>query len=191
MVDLNMAKLKRVEFNNQGICIKSQNEIVEFQNTECKTLCGHMVGRKCEKGCMSRYSKANSNSVFDQGYQVLKNVDTDGHIVDALMINDGKNLTTILFDRTKEVNNQLDHLEQFRLSKSEMAVIEKFLYGFKNIDIAKQLFISKSTLRTHLNNIYKKLPEKVKQDVLAAHFGKDNTKVNLPKMGDVINLDES
>jgi len=51
--------------------------------------------------------------------------------------------------------------------------MQLFLEGKSNSEIVKLLFISKSTLRTHLNNIYKKIPADLKVDIVKCHFGRD------------------
>jgi DNA-binding NarL/FixJ family response regulator len=44
-----------------------------------------------------------------------------------------------------------------RLSKQEQIVLEHLLLDKSNKDIAEALFLSVSTIKTHTNNIYKKL----------------------------------
>ena len=44
-----------------------------------------------------------------------------------------------------------------RLSKQEQVVLEQLLQDKTNKDIAESLFLSVSTVKTHINNIYKKL----------------------------------
>ncbi len=43
------------------------------------------------------------------------------------------------------------------LSQREMEVLEKLAEGFRYTDIAEQLFVSVSTVRSHIYNIYEKL----------------------------------
>jgi hypothetical protein len=45
------------------------------------------------------------------------------------------------------------------LSRRELEVAHLAVQGMPNSGISKRLFISKATLKTHLNNIYKKMPE--------------------------------
>ena len=44
------------------------------------------------------------------------------------------------------------------LTKKEVEIAEQVVEGKPNVEIQDALFISKSTLKTHLNNIYKKIP---------------------------------
>jgi DNA-binding CsgD family transcriptional regulator len=166
-----MGKEDKVTLDGVGVCVKSQSETVEFQNQPCIDVCGDQVGKRCEKGCMLRYSKGTTDEIFDRGFKLFKNVDTDGRVVDAVMISDGYNLTTLIYDKADVIKKQMEFINQFHLSKTELKVMEKFLQGHSNQDVASQLFISKATLRTHLNNIYKKLPENLKQEILSSHLG--------------------
>lgn len=162
--------LKKVQNTEEfGICIKSQDAVVEFQNQKCFDLCGDQLNKKCEKGCMLRYAKSKADAAFDHSYKIIKNIESDGVLVDAIMINDGQNLTTLLLEKNLAVEEQMIQISKFKLSTSEMNVMEKYLLGISNHEISKQLFISKATLRTHLNNIYKKIPDSYKQEIIAAH----------------------
>ena len=55
-------------------------------------------------------------------------------------------------------NFKKSHQEIFeRLSQAELSVFKLFAQGNPQTEIAEQLFISPNTVRTHINNIYKKL----------------------------------
>jgi DNA-binding CsgD family transcriptional regulator len=170
-----------LNLNKVGICIKSQDETVEHQNELCIKTCGNQVGKKCEKGCMLHYKNSSVDAAFDRGFKLLKNLDSDGHSLDAVMFNDGQKLTTLFYDKAEVLKNQMEFIKRFSLSKAELSVIEKFLAGYKSREIADQLFISKATLRTHLNNIYKKLPANLKEEILTSHLGKEIAQKKLKK----------
>jgi DNA-binding CsgD family transcriptional regulator len=159
-----------------GICVRSQDETVLTQDPVCAELCGRRIGLKCEKGCMLRVSPTGEGGVFDEGVHLFRNVQTENQVVDAVVINDGKRLTTLLFDKRGLIKKQMGILEKFGLSRAERCIMEKYLSGFSNGEIAAELFISKTTLRTHLNNIYKKLPDGMKEVVMASHLGKSGAK---------------
>lgn len=138
-----------------GTCIKAINKEVLFQNEKCIESCGEMKGKICDKGCMADY-------LFTPGMSLLKNSQVDNTQLDAVVINDGKTLTTFLYPYPTneiELKNVEEELVLYGLSKSEVCIFLLVIKGKKNRDILAQLFISKSTLKTHLNNIYKKLPE--------------------------------
>jgi hypothetical protein len=138
-----------------GKCIKDTSGEVLFQNELCIKTCGDMNGAICSKGCMDSYSPI-------RGMTLIKNMKVDNNEVDVVLINDGITLTTLL--HYNEINEEVRVKEtakllSFGLSKSELTIFLKVLDGKKNSQIKTELFISKSTLKTHLNNIYKKLPE--------------------------------
>ncbi len=137
-----------------GTCIKNTNKEVIFQNGICIDSCGDMKGIICDKGCMASYS-------LTPGMTLIKNSQLDNGHVDAVVINDGRTLTTLLYPYAQNQDDLLkikNELLSYGLSKSEVTIFLLVITGKKNRDIVKELFISKSTLKTHLNNIYKKLP---------------------------------
>jgi hypothetical protein len=142
-----------------GTCVKSAEREVLYQNDLCLKTCGSMEGKVCTKGCMANYSPV-------AGMTLIKKSVVDASIVDAVVINDGKTLTTLIYQSSnneEEKKKENEKLLSYELSKSELVIFLKVLDGAKNSQIIKDLFISKSTLKTHLNNIYKKLPTDYQQ----------------------------
>lgn len=176
--------IKRIKdlINDVGICLKKEDGTVYYQNKRCQKLCGNQTNNICDQGCMKTYNSTVKQNVFNTGFHILKHInlnfenrenDHNDHIVDGIMINSGSNLTTVLFDKTNWIETHLRYLQNYSLTPSELLIMKKFFTGYKNSEIAKQLFISKSTLRTHLNNIYKKLPVNVKQELIKLHQGNE------------------
>ena len=170
-----MSNEKVRDLTKIGICIKSTDTTVEYQNPMCENICGQQVGHKCTKGCITKLT-AESDEILNTGYKLFRNTKVDNNNVDTIITNDGEKITTLLFKKEENIQKQLNTLSQFHLSKSELGVIKKFLEGYSNIEIAEQLFISKSTLRTHLNNIYKKIPADLKDEIISRHFGNESKK---------------
>ena len=145
-----------------GLCVKNQNKEVLYQDQRCIKNCGDMKGQICTKGCMESYAVI-------PGMTLIKNSKLNGETVDAVVINDCTHLTTLLYqhnsNETKEEDDKLMRakLVSFGLSKSELAIFLRVLKGARNADIMSEFFISKATLKTHLNNIDKKLPESFQQ----------------------------
>ena len=54
-------------------------------------------------------------------------------------------------------NNTLEKIEDYQLSSREIQILKEIVGGNNHADIAEKLFISPNTVRTHVNNIYKKL----------------------------------
>lgn len=154
-----------------GICIKDKALKVEQQNDVCKMICGDQAGQVCDKGCIR---KLKSELITDQNFsakmKMYKNTNVDNACVDSVIIRDGEKVVTLLIPIEDRISHQVEILNQYHLSRSEMNIIKKFLEGKSNHEIADELFISLSTLRTHLNHIYKKIPKKLKDDILSWHF---------------------
>ncbi len=118
---------------------------------------------------MRNFLDGSSRSEFTQGFHSLPPFEMNGIQLDAIVLNDGKNLTTFQYETQNRVDQQIEALSKFGLSKSELKVIRGILTGLTNREVANQLFISARTLRTHLNNIYKKIPPELKNEILQAH----------------------
>ena len=70
-----------------------------------------------------------------------------------------------LKDQSKHLSevNQEDFTEKFKsfdLSKREIEVLTNIANGLSNDEIAKEMFVSKNTIKTHIKNIYMKLDVK-------------------------------
>ena len=101
-----------------GTCIKDTDKKVIFQNEICVKTCGDMRGIICEKGCMASY-------IYTPGMTLLKNSRVDDTQIDAVVINDGKTLTTLLYPHsisTEKLDNEKEKLMSFGLSKSEITI---------------------------------------------------------------------
>lgn len=155
-----------------GICLKDEDGKVIYQNEKCLSVCGSKVGKVCNEGCMARYLTSVKGTPFDLGSFFLKNVDAFGLKTDCLLVNDGKTILTVFHESAPELKKQVKFLEKFALTKSEVEIAEQVLRGFENKKIAKNLCISEATLRTHLNNIYRKLPKDVREQLLFIHRSK-------------------
>jgi len=60
-----------------------------------------------------------------------------------------------------------EFLSKYRITERERELILKVMQGKSNADIARELFISLPTVKTHLHNIYKKLGVDSRYDLLA------------------------
>lgn len=149
------------DFKKLGICIKNQDKTVISQNEICKQCCGDMLGKVCDFGCMKDY-QTNQPRSFSDGMTLMKNAENNLGKSDTVVINDGDTITTIIYPKVNQAENihlDLKEIESCNLTKSENYILELILSGKRNKEICKILFISEATLKTHLNNIYKKIPE--------------------------------
>lgn len=148
-----------------GLCIKDQNRVVLSQNKKCLETCGNKAGQVCETVCASLCQNILESAPVADGMKLFKSIDIDGKKLDALILNDGEKITTLLYpldDTPEKLRKQEEYFAERGLTKSEIRIMTMVMKGMTNSAIAEELFISKSTLKTHLNNIYKKLPEAVR-----------------------------
>ena len=145
-----------------GICIKNTAQFVESQDELCKKICGDQTGKKCEKGCMEAFSQIDKEDSLRFGFHHFKNIEVDGQKIDAVVFFDGEELTTHMVPRKILSEKSLQTMLQQGLSAAELNVVRLMLDGLSNNEIAEKLFISRSTLKTHINNIYKKVPESLR-----------------------------
>ena len=106
-----------------GTCVKTLEKEILSQNELCQTICGEMEGKICTKGCMSFYSGLGGMTLF-------KNAVVENFIVDAVVVNDGKTLTTLLYPNSNNADELLLQSELFLsygLSKSEAVIFKKVL----------------------------------------------------------------
>lgn len=68
------------------------------------------------------------------------------------------------YKHIKDTEKQSDFKNLF--SPREIAVLELIYNGFSNKEIADKLFISLSTVKTHINNIYKILDVKNRREAI-------------------------
>ncbi len=148
-----------------GLCIKRIDKTVLFQNACSLSCCGNVVGEVCEKGCLEFYVEGN-NKILNVGTQFFANQKMHGGVYDVLLINDGEFLTTVFYPHELEQNDILRILTEYKLSPREMEVLALMIKGMTNDEIEKKLFIAKQTLKTHINKIYKKLPDNIHSIVL-------------------------
>ena len=62
-----------------------------------------------------------------------------------------------LLSETSVQVEKVENIDAYQMSVREIEVLKEIVQGNKLADIAEKLFISPNTVRTHVNNIYKKL----------------------------------
>lgn len=152
-----------------GLCIKNMDGEVISQNEKCIEICGQRTGKKCDDGCIIRYRESAKGAPFDRGAFFFTEVESQNSKSDILVVNDGNFIVSVLSNCESSIQSQIDFLEKFNLTKAELRIVVKMLHGLSNREIAAELFICKGTLRTHLGNIYKKIPKAVKEQLVRLH----------------------
>lgn len=160
-----MDKKSQVAFDEKvGVCIKNENGVVLEQNDECTKICGNRQGKICADGCMAHGSESPKAPRTDS-FRSMKNIFPQGRSVDAVVINNNHQITTLLFDQTQSKEKKLELLNSFGLTPSEQAIVEMVVNGSTNREIAAKFGIAKSTLKSHLSHIYSKLPEELRKEL--------------------------
>jgi ATP/maltotriose-dependent transcriptional regulator MalT len=148
-----------------GLCVKDGTGVVLHQNKHCLQSCGNQISKICSTGCMKLRSVSGSCAAFNEGVQLFRSEELGGEYYDLVLIDNGSSLTTLLYPLDKKYRKEIEFLSQFHLSPRELEIVSYLIRFEKNSDIAKELKISKATLKTHLNNIYRKLPFDVSNDL--------------------------
>lgn len=146
-----------------GVCIKNHDGFILERNEVVQKTCGNLCGQVClEKVRESLHVKENSE-IHLTGFNTFHKICTyENHIADIVISEvDGK-LVTLIYPLDEEIKETLQKYETYNLTRSEHKIISRLILGHSNQAIADALFISKSTLKKHLNNIYKKIPEKLR-----------------------------
>lgn len=149
------------QFDNMGVCIKNLDKRVIYQNDLCIKLCGDKRDQKCFEGCMENYKALSAEGIIDVGVSKPLYCERSNEHIHSTVINDGNSLTTFFVLIADKLKNKLSYYQRLGLTKSEMGIISLKIKGLHNKEIAKKLFISLATLKTHLNNIYKKVSKSI------------------------------
>lgn len=141
-----------------GVCVKKPSGQVVSQSPACKIVCGNQVGYCCNNECMAEIQQSLDDEGPRKGTHFFHKLKLHNHFCDIVVIND-KNKDVILFyPLDQQIKANLEYFRKFGLTDQESNIVGLVLNGFTNSEIAKQLHIARSTLKTHLNNIYKKIP---------------------------------
>ena len=142
---------------NIVVCVKDLNGAIVDQNEACSRLCGNHTGSPCKLGCMEFQTGQASLSEKAKRFQVLNGRSIHGKFFDVLYINSKEHHTTVLYP-VETTDSDIDTLaEAHELTPRELEIGRLIQRGFTNREIMKKLFISKATLKTHINRIYRKL----------------------------------
>ena len=81
----------------------------------------------------------------------------------------------ILIYFKRQMINQLKlnlhhYLKIYKLTQRESEIVVEVCNGLNNKDIAKKLFVEEGTVKTHLNNIFKKLNVKARSELVSLTF---------------------
>ena len=148
------------EGDSLGVCIKDSEGKVLQQNKLCLNICGDCLGKVCTVACMDLYAKDKSQQWQNWGSRVYNNSYAHNGYYDITMLCSEKNLITFLQPLKDKYKAALNYYKNLDLTKRETEIIGYIIQGASNSEICKKLSVSKATLKTHLNNTYKKISDK-------------------------------
>lgn len=148
-----------------GVCIKNTKGEVLSQNEICRGVCGDRLTEICKDGCMKEYSIPDESEAVLEAISTIHNIHEGDVACDAVVIHTGSNIVTLLYLRGRQIDLEVEMFRKMGLTEAEQAIVLLILDGLSNREIAKRLFISLSTVKTHINHIYGKLPEKLRDRV--------------------------
>lgn len=154
-----------------GVCVKGLDGTVTYQNRLCARICGDQVSRVCGKSCAGLELRPDGPQFGSEGVHLFKSRALNGQLFDLVLINDRNAFTTVFYPLAAREKEQLRILHGCGLTRRELEVMSLVIRMERNVDISRRLFISMATLKTHLNNIYKKLPDGLGRDLIRKRGG--------------------
>jgi DNA-binding CsgD family transcriptional regulator len=146
-----------LEASDIAVCVKDAQRKVLMQNDRCREICGDHLGRACEQGCMELLAGDRLQQWKDWGMRVYRNSLINGSFNDVTLLCGTDRTITFLQPLKDKYEKALAYYREKGLTRRESEVIALTIQGSSNTDICACLSISRATLRTHLNNIYRKL----------------------------------
>lgn len=146
--------------NNFSVCVKNNNKKVLMQNENCIDVCGDHVGTCCTTGCMKLFDNDKNKQWKEQGSFIYKNIQMKDGYFDVHLLCGKKNIITFLTPLKKQQSDAFLFYKDKGLTCRESEIISFVILGCSNKYITEQLAISRATLKSHLNNIYRKIREK-------------------------------
>lgn len=156
-MDFGNALEESLEASEIAICVKDANKKVLEQNDLCRRICGDRLGELCNVGCMELHSRDESRQWKDWGSRLYANSFIHGGFYDVTLMSSAHNIISFLQPLKAKHEIALAYYRDKGLTRRESEVVALTVRGVSNVEICDRLSISKATLRTHLNNIYRKL----------------------------------
>lgn len=142
-----------------SICVLKTGREVVYQNQTCRKLCGNNSRNSCPQSCIISCEKVMKRKIPRDGMHYFSNTKVGKEYFDVFFFHDSGYRVVILQPLRQKYDTWVKRFTNRGLSRRELDVAKLGLQGLTNSQIIKKLGISRATLKTHLNNIYKKVPE--------------------------------
>lgn len=144
--------LENNESDAFGLCRLDAESKVVFQNSKSKDVCGEKEDEIC-KTCLQHVDLHGQKTGIFTGKK-LKIKET---VCDIVYLKEAEKASVVLHV-SESYQKCLAYLETCDLTAREKEIARQVIEGKTNQEIVELLCISKSTLKTHLNALYKKGP---------------------------------
>ena len=135
-----------------AVCEKDAAGVVRFQSAESVGICGHKSGEFCNDCHPDRETGQPCELVTERIYHHQR-------VCSLVKIQKNQTLTTILVPDVEPKFELESALERVHLSPREKEIACLIAKKKSNAQLIDALIISESTLKSHLNSIYRKIPE--------------------------------
>jgi len=142
-----------------AVCVKDTAKRVLSQNDCCRDICGDRRGETCTTGCMELYAGDAARQWKDRGSCLYQNSYFHGGFFDVTLLCTAESIITFLQPLADRQRMAQAYYREKGLTGRELDVVSLIIRGLSNRAICESLAISRATLRTHLNNIYRKCRE--------------------------------
>lgn len=142
--------------NGASLCLLRSTHLVCYQNEACKELCGTQAGGRCPQTCIRRVEKALGRPLDEEGLQLFPNTRMGKEFFDILFFSALPYRLVLFYPLERKHQRRLAGLQGRGLSRRENEIAGLRIQGLTNRAIRQKLGVSPATLKTHLNNIYKK-----------------------------------
>lgn len=136
-------------FKGLPVCAKAEDGTVLYQSIESQHVCGDRQGSACDEcGSQTQSDVLSTDHVYH-----------NQHVFSRLRVQNNGIYTTVLVPDIPQRINFESLLADKNLSPRELEIANYIKQNLTNSEMVDRLVISESTLKTHLNNLYRKVPE--------------------------------
>lgn len=162
MSNLNKKLDKTLDFNEVGICMTDASKKVIHQNKRCKEICGDQIDHSCSL-CQRPTTQDTQTSpdpfLSSAAIQPFTQTLINNILCDVCKVQENGQKELTIFYPTEQLSTEFESLiKDAGLTTQETKIATLLLKNHSNLDIQNTLNITKATLKTHLNRLYKKCP---------------------------------